>query len=467
MPRLSIGLEQVFTNLGIVGNGYKLFFFETGTMTPKTTYSNQGLSVQNSNPIVLNEAGRPDVGIWGSDPSLYRMILGTPESVLGNISVVVDVDPVDNYSVNNIAGLTPIPTAFWGTTGGTSSNYTLDPALVDITSYSNEQTFFIDFHTACAANPDIDINGLGALDLKKKTGQGTKVGLLEGDVNGRHICTNDGTDIIILDPRSAATYLGKAPTVTISSGVVTLPNSAGVYLVDTEAAAAIDSLDTINGLTTGETARLMLANAARKVTLTNSGNITTGQSSITLSSVNEVVEIYSPDGSNVYVTNAKLNTRFALITYQVSNGTAGGTSTGGSFQTRPLNTVSQETVEDFISLSSNQITLQPGFYQISAQSLFWEENQNTNGVRSRIRDITNSATVGLSLSGQINLTEPNTTLNYMSIIPSFTLTVSATTVYELQYFVTTGQATNGLGVPSSSGEVEVYASVLIQRVNQQ
>lgn len=235
MPRLSVGLEQVFTNLGIVGDGYKLFFFDTGTMIPKTTYSDEDLTVQNTNPVVLNEAGRPDVSIWGMDPSLYRMILGTPDSVLGNITVVVDVDPVDNYNVNNIAGLTPIPTAYWGTTAGTSINYTLNPALVDITSYSNQQTFLLDFHIACGASPDIDINGLGALDLKKYTISGTKVALQAGDVQPqRHLCINDGVDIVVLNP--TAPYLNlKNASVTGPTTQVFTSGTAATYTTPTGA----------------------------------------------------------------------------------------------------------------------------------------------------------------------------------------------------------------------------------------
>ncbi len=309
MPRLSIGLEQVFTNLGIVGNGYKLFFFDTGTMTPKTTYSNEGLTIQNTNPVVLNSAGRPDVDIWGSDPSLYRMILGTPDSVIGNITTVVDVDPVDNYSVNNIAGLTPIPTAYWGTTAGTSSNYTLDPALVDITSYSNEQTFFIDFHTACAADPDIDINDLGALDLKKKTGQGTKVGLLAGDVNGRHICSNDGTDIIVHDPRTVMTYLGAPPTISVSSNTLTLTNAASSYNVNTGSGA--QTINSIDGLTSGQTATIGISSNSNAATFTSGvGNVINpyGVSSV-LNSVNDKITVYN-DGTNNIIISSGINRNF-------------------------------------------------------------------------------------------------------------------------------------------------------------
>lgn len=204
MPRLSIGLEQVFTNLGIVGAGYKLYFYETGTGTPKTTYSDEGLTIPNTNPVVLNAAGRPDVGIWGSDSSLYRMVLGTPDSTIVTVLLnpVVDVDPVDSSNSGSLIVFNPIPTAFWGTTSGSSTNYTLDPALVGITSYSNTQTFFVDFHAICGNSPDIDINDLGVLSLQKQTGLGTNVDLVAGDVGpGRYLCANNGSVIIVLNPQ--------------------------------------------------------------------------------------------------------------------------------------------------------------------------------------------------------------------------------------------------------------------------
>jgi hypothetical protein len=200
MPRLTNGLEQVLTNLGIVGSGYKLFFYETGTTTLKTTYSDEALTIANTNPIVLNSAGRPSVDIWGSDPSLYRMILGTPDSIVGNITTITDVDPIDNYQINNIAGLTPIPTAYWGATAGLSTAYTLEEPLVNISNYSNEQTFFIDFHIACGNNPTLKIKDLPALNLKKYNADLTITNLVANDILvGRYIGFNNGSDIIILN----------------------------------------------------------------------------------------------------------------------------------------------------------------------------------------------------------------------------------------------------------------------------
>lgn len=201
MPRLTNGLEQVLTNLGIVGSGYKLFFYETGTTTLKTTYSDEDLTVANTNPIILNSAGRPDVDVWGSDPSLYRMILGTPDSVVGNITTIVDADPVDNYQIDNLSGLNPIPTAYWGTTEGSSTAYTLEEPLVNISAYSNTQTFFVDFHIACGASPTLKVKDLVAITLKKYKGDGTTTDLVADDLQiQRYLCVNNGTNIVVLNP---------------------------------------------------------------------------------------------------------------------------------------------------------------------------------------------------------------------------------------------------------------------------
>ena len=64
---------------------------------------------------------------------------------------------------------------------------------------------------------------------------------------------------------------------TISGGIVTVDPDAGegYYTVDTEASAAQDDLDTINGGETGDIIVLHGANSLRQVRLTSSGNIET------------------------------------------------------------------------------------------------------------------------------------------------------------------------------------------------
>lgn len=245
MPRLTNGLEQVLTNLGIVGSGYKLFFYETGTTTLKTTYSDEALTVANTNPIVLNSAGRPNVDIWGSDTSLYRMILGTPDSVVGNITTIVDADPIDNYQIDNLSGLNPIPTAYWGVTEGTSTAYTLEEPLVNISSYSNTQTFFVDFHIACGASPTLKIKDLAAITLKKYMGDGTTTDLVADDLQiQRYLCINNGTNIVVLDPR----YPENLDATTSTKGVVELATDAEVAAgTDTERAIVPSALASLFG----------------------------------------------------------------------------------------------------------------------------------------------------------------------------------------------------------------------------
>lgn len=46
-------------------SGGSLTFYERGTTTPKNTWSDPELTVLNTNPIILDSAGRPNVGIFG------------------------------------------------------------------------------------------------------------------------------------------------------------------------------------------------------------------------------------------------------------------------------------------------------------------------------------------------------------------------------------------------------------------
>jgi hypothetical protein len=330
MPRLTNGLEQVLTNLGIVGSGYKLFFYETGTTTLKTTYSDEDLTVANTNPIVLNSAGRPNVDVWGSDPSLYRMILGTPDSVVGNITTIVDADPVDNYQINNISGLNPIPTAYWGITEGTSTAYTLEEPLVDISAYSNTQTFFVDIHIACGASPTLKVKDLAAITLKKYMGDGTTTDLVEGDVQiQRYLCINNGTNIVVLNPEKpffSGENIFQATTST--KGVVELATDAEAQaFTDTEKAIVPSSLSSAIG-------------------------------------------------------------QIAVFEDQKPSGTDGGTFTSGAWQTRTLNTSVINNITG-VSLATNQITLPAGTYQVSGYAVAHDVNQN----QTRIQDTTGAATL--------------------------------------------------------------------------
>lgn len=279
-----------------VGAGYKFYFYQTGTDTPITTYSNQGLTISNTNPVVADAYGYCSL-IYVSDFSLVKVVVKDADDNL--IYTVDPVSPAGSGSVT-LNDLGVRPTSYWGITAGTSSVYTL-AANPTLPAYSSTNTFFVQPHVACAPAPTLNVDGLGALNLKKYTGQGTKIALQAGDwqASERYICINDGVDILTLNPRNTNFYTGTAPTLTIASGVVTLTNGGASYTIDTEGSSASDDLDTINGGVIGEIIILQTANSSRDVVLkSGTGNIVNPSGiDITLGSTNDrAVLMY--DGSN-------------------------------------------------------------------------------------------------------------------------------------------------------------------------
>lgn len=60
-------------NAGQPLSGGFLAFYDTGTTTPKNTWSDKGLSVLNANPVQLDSAGRANTEIWGSGSYRVRL----------------------------------------------------------------------------------------------------------------------------------------------------------------------------------------------------------------------------------------------------------------------------------------------------------------------------------------------------------------------------------------------------------
>lgn len=136
--------------------------------------------------------------------------------------------------------------------------------------------------------------------------------------------------------------------------------------------------------------------------------------------------------------------------------TAGGTSTAGGFATRDINEITGGS--GFCSLSSNQFTLQPGTYKITARS----PSYRSNGGKARIRDVTNSATIQFGSSGRSGNTDIT---QYDSWIYVPELVVTSAASYELQFQVETSRSTDGLGRPGGfGGGEEVYTQVWIDKL---
>ena len=199
--RFYLPIPQIFTDLGTLAPGWKLYFYQTGTTTPLAVYSDVLLTVPLPNPVLTNNDGHLVDGsnnitsIYYADSALYKAILKDENDV-----EQWTADPCDPYSVS-IGTLSPRPMFFAGTTTGTSAAYILASAPPFL-SYSATDIFELAFHVSCAANPTLQYGtSLPALNLKKMTIAGTKEALVVGDVSGTHLVRNDGIDVIVLDPK--------------------------------------------------------------------------------------------------------------------------------------------------------------------------------------------------------------------------------------------------------------------------
>jgi len=72
---------QFFDNNGIPLSGGLLYTYAAGTSTPIATYTTTSGSIANSNPIVLDSAGRPPNEIWLNGAYSYKFVL---QNVLGS-----------------------------------------------------------------------------------------------------------------------------------------------------------------------------------------------------------------------------------------------------------------------------------------------------------------------------------------------------------------------------------------------
>lgn len=141
-------LTQLFDNLGDVLAGGKVYTYAAGTTTPLATYTDAGGMSANTNPVVLDSAGRAD--IWLTEGVSYKFILtvagGDPDSPLetadGIISGEVPDETADDYEVVLTYANTP-------TAQGWMGGIELKRAV----------TFPIDFEGSggsCITNPDLD-----------------------------------------------------------------------------------------------------------------------------------------------------------------------------------------------------------------------------------------------------------------------------------------------------------------------
>lgn len=151
--------------------------------------------------------------------------------------------------------------------------------------------------------------------------------------------------------------------------------------------------------------------------------------------------------------------KWALLQDQKTQGTNGGGSTANTWSTRDLNTEVFD-ADNIVTISSNKFTPISGKYELHATAPIRSSSTATIA-RLRIQNITAGTTVSIGTNHLIVATNLGDVLS----IDTF-FTANGTDEYALQYYTTQAVAATGLGnAINVTGEVEVYASILLAKVD--
>jgi hypothetical protein len=113
---------QFFDNSGAPLSGGFLHTYAAGTTTPLATYTSASGAVANSNPIVLNSAGRLDNEVWLTTPLTYKFILKNSNNV--TIATYDDIP-----GIGSVSGLTSGTSILYGNGSGGFSNVVIGANL--------------------------------------------------------------------------------------------------------------------------------------------------------------------------------------------------------------------------------------------------------------------------------------------------------------------------------------------------
>tara|TARA_R110000868_G_scaffold167401_2_gene401702 strand:- start:515 stop:1330 length:816 start_codon:yes stop_codon:yes gene_type:complete len=168
-------------------------------------------------------------------------------------------------------------------------------------------------------------------------------------------------------------------------------------------------------------------------------------------------------GGSLYFTSASAAIFFptdsapatiAIFNESQAANTAGGSSVANTYTKRTLNTTVINNIG--ATLTSSVIALLAGTYNVSAISTFFLPA----AVAIRLRNTTDSTTAVAGINGYASASSAAGVISPLQ----GTFTITATKNFEVQYYCTAAQATNGLGVQiNSAGVSEIYTQITIEK----
>lgn len=203
---------------------------------------------------------------------------------------------------------------------------------------------------------------------------------------------------------------------------------------------------------------LTLTHNASTLVLPGGANITTAANDmmvVTADTTTKMMVRYFPATGASVVSSAKND--ILLYQDQATSGTTGPTYTAGGWRTVILDTEVIDTAS-IGSLSSNQVTLPAGSYEMYAVVSAAANTTSTNVMRARIRNVTDSTTVAQGVQKE-NTYASGSNIGAISTADGQT-TIAGSKAFEVQLYP---QSNTAATTALSSGDVEVYASLYIRR----
>lgn len=248
--------KQLETSGGTPCAGCKLYFYTTGTTTPKDTFSDEALATPNANPITLNSAGRVASQVWIS--GRYRVVFKTAAGV-----TISDDDPVEDLAA--ASDIQDGSATYCGTNSGTADAlaFTCSPTLTSYTAgMALRGRITADNTGAVTAN----FNAVGVKSVLKDD----DTALVAGDLQGPDIievaydATTDAFRLLSNSPYLRRTGSNIPARVDVADGATV---DLRGEIIKSKYARLVTSTTTITAITLGDGEAVnVLFNTARGIT---------------------------------------------------------------------------------------------------------------------------------------------------------------------------------------------------------
>ena len=221
---------QFFTDSGTVLSGGLLYTYAAGTTLPTTTYQDSAGLVANSNPIVLDAAGRPSAEVWVTSGIAYKLVLKT--SVGATL-----------WTMDNLRGVNDVSSVAWAAITGkptTVAGFGITDALTTTVAAATYAPIASPTFTGTASAKDelLTTYNLGWRDCPQNS-QSSSYQLVLAD-RGKQVLMN-GTSLTLTVP---------------ANGTVAFPIGTTIMVVNTNTtsltiAITTDTMTLANSTTTG------------------------------------------------------------------------------------------------------------------------------------------------------------------------------------------------------------------------